>query len=114
MARAAPAPQPRRDARAPFGDTARVVRTMQPVGRSFRHYFEGPFWRRVFLWGVRNLPQELQRRSMPMWAGIFHTLVPSARRAAERNLERVAGPLPRPLAHARSFRLFTNYAQAIT
>jgi KDO2-lipid IV(A) lauroyltransferase len=86
----------------------------QVAGRAFRHRFEGPFWRRVFLGGVRNIPQPLQRASMPFWAGIFYTLVPSARRIAERNLERLAGPLPPAAAKLRSFRLFVNYAQAIT
>jgi KDO2-lipid IV(A) lauroyltransferase len=86
----------------------------QQVGRAFRHRFEGPFWRRIFLGGVRNIPQPLQRASMPLWAGIFYTLVPSARRIAERNLLRLAGPLRPPLDKLRSFRLFVNYAQAIT
>lgn len=86
----------------------------QAAGRAFRHRFEGPFWRRVFLGGVRRMPQSLQRASMPMWAGIFYALVPSARRSIEENLEQVCGPSPAPLAHARSFRLFVNYAQALT
>jgi KDO2-lipid IV(A) lauroyltransferase len=68
----------------------------------------------VFLGGVRNIPQSLQRASMPMWAGIFYTLVPKARRIAEQNLERIAGTLPPAQVKARSFRLFVNYAQAIT
>jgi KDO2-lipid IV(A) lauroyltransferase len=84
------------------------------VGRAFRHRFEGPFFRRLFLGGVRHIPQSLQRASMPLWAGIFYALVPSARRIAEQNLERLAGPLPDPQAKLRSFRLFVNYAQAIT
>jgi KDO2-lipid IV(A) lauroyltransferase len=86
----------------------------QQVGRAFRHRFEGPFWRRVFLGGVRNIPQPLQRATMPLWAGIFYALVPSARRIAEQNLGRVAGPLRPAAAKLRSFRLFINYAQAVT
>ena len=86
----------------------------EQAGRAFRHRFEGPFWRRVFLGGIRNLPQGLQRASMPMWAGIFYALVPKARRIAEQNLLRIAGPLPPAQAKLRSFRLFVNYAQAIT
>jgi KDO2-lipid IV(A) lauroyltransferase len=86
----------------------------QQAGRAFRHRFEGPFWRRVFLGGVKNIPQPLQRASMPLWAGIFYTLVPSARRIAEQNLERIAGPLSPALEKLRSFRLFVNYSQAIT
>jgi KDO2-lipid IV(A) lauroyltransferase len=83
-------------------------------GRAFRHRFEGPFYRRVMLAGIRNIPQSLQRATMPFWGGLFHTLVPSARRVVERNLERAAGPLPPLAARARSFRLFVNYAQAIS
>jgi KDO2-lipid IV(A) lauroyltransferase len=86
----------------------------QQVGRAFRHHFEGPFWRRVFLGGIRNLPQSIQRASMPMWAGIFYTLVPAARRIAEQNLARIDGALPPAQAKLRSFRLFVNYSQAIT
>jgi KDO2-lipid IV(A) lauroyltransferase len=83
-------------------------------GRAFRHRFEGPFWRRVFLAGVRSIPQSVQRASMPMWAGIFYALVPKARRAVERNLRQVCGAAAAPVEKARSFRLFVNYAQAIT
>jgi KDO2-lipid IV(A) lauroyltransferase len=90
------------------------VHNQQVAGRAFRHRFEGPFWRRVFVWGVRNFPQSLQRNSMPMWAGIFYTLVPKARRAIERNLAQVLGPASPTETKARSFRLFVNYAQAIT
>ncbi len=90
------------------------MHNQQVAGRAFRHRFEGPFWRRVFLAGVRNIPQSVQRASMPLWAGIFYTLVPSARRVVERNLERVLGPTTPGLAKARSFRVFVNYAQAIT
>src|SRR4051794_8791113 len=86
----------------------------QQSGRSFRHRFEGPFWRKVFLGGIRNIPQGLQRASMPMWAGIFYTLVPRARRIAEQNLQIIGGELPATQEKLRSFRLFVNYAQAIT
>jgi KDO2-lipid IV(A) lauroyltransferase len=86
----------------------------QQVGRSFRHRFEGPFWRRVFLWGVRNLSHPVQRASMPLWAGIFYALVPRARRAAEQNLRRILGPMSQAELKRRSFRLFVNYAQSIT
>jgi KDO2-lipid IV(A) lauroyltransferase len=86
----------------------------QETGRSFRHRFEGPFFRRLFLGGVRNMPQSLQRASMPLWAGIFHTLVPSARRAAEANLAQVCGPASPLTTWRRSLGLFVHYAQAIT
>ncbi len=93
---------------------SRVAMETPQHGRAYRHKFEGPFWRRVFLAGVRRIPQSLQRASMPMWGGIFHTVVPGARRIVEANLEQVCGPLPSLLARARSFKLFVNYAQAIT
>jgi lauroyl/myristoyl acyltransferase len=86
----------------------------QSAGQAFRHRFEGPFYRRMMMWGVRNFSHPMQRATMPFWAGIFYVLVPKARRAVEHNLERVLGPAPPVEAHARSFRLFVNYAQAIT
>ncbi|HZS40243.1 MAG TPA: lysophospholipid acyltransferase family protein [Polyangia bacterium] len=86
----------------------------QSLGRAFRHRFEGPFWRRMFLAGVRGLSPAMQRATMPMWAGIFYLLVPRARRIVERNLAQVCGPLPPAQTKARSFRLFVNYAQSIT
>jgi KDO2-lipid IV(A) lauroyltransferase len=90
------------------------MRHPEVPGRAFRHRFEGPFWRRVFLAGVRNFPQSLQRASMPLWAGIFYALVPSARRAVERNQSMVCGPASALKVKARSFRTFVNYAQAVT
>jgi len=86
----------------------------QVAGRAFRHRFEGPFWRRVFLGGVRAMPHSVQRATMPLWAGIFYGLVPRARRAVEQNQLRVCGPAPEVVVKARSFRTFVNYAQAIT
>src|SRR5262245_59838512 len=82
-------------------------------GRSHRHRFEGPFWRRIMLLGIRHFPAPLQRATMPLWAGIFYALVPTARRTVEANLDRVLGPTPEPLRRLRSFRLFVNYAQSI-
>jgi lauroyl/myristoyl acyltransferase len=85
-----------------------------PAGRSHRHRFETPFWRKVFLFGVKNIPQPIQRASMPMWARIFYALVPSARRIVEANLKQVLGEAPPGRTHWRSFQLFVNYAQSIT
>jgi KDO2-lipid IV(A) lauroyltransferase len=90
------------------------MHNQQVAGRAFRHKFDGPFWRKFLLGGVRHIPQSIQRASMPMWAGIFYGLVPQARRAVEQNQARVLGPMPAPLVKARSFRTFVNYAQAIT
>jgi KDO2-lipid IV(A) lauroyltransferase len=83
-------------------------------GQAFRHRFEGPFYRRVMMFGIKNFSHSVQRETMPFWAGIFYVLVPRARRAVEQNLERVAGPASTIATKARSFRLFVNYAQSIT
>ena len=85
----------------------------QHAGRAFRHRFESPFWRRFMVWGIRNIPQPLQLATMPMWAGIFYTLVPEARRTVEHNLRQALGPSPSVVEHARSYRLFVNYAQSL-
>lgn len=95
-------------------------------GRAHRHRFEGPFYRRIMLGGIRRIPPRLKRLSMPFWAGIFYSLLPGARRAVESNLDQVfaaepdeASPQMRPRwgrlgRHERSFRLFCNYAQVIS
>lgn len=86
----------------------------QEPGRSHRHRYEGPFFRRLFLGGVKWMPRLVQRLSMPLWAGIFYLLVGSARRGVERNLDRVLGPASVLRRRWRSFELFWNYAQMIT
>ena len=86
----------------------------QSAGQAFRHRFEGPFYRRVMMLGIKNFSHPVQRATMPFWAGIFYVLVPKARRAIEHNLERVLGPASTVETRARSFRLFVNYAQSIT
>jgi KDO2-lipid IV(A) lauroyltransferase len=85
----------------------------QTAGQAFRHRFEGPFYRRVMMLGIKNIPHPVQRATMPFWAGIFYTLVPRARHAIEQNLAQVLGPASPLEVKARGFRLFTNYAQAI-
>lgn len=90
------------------------MQRVDPTGLAHRHRYETPFWRRVFLGGVKYIPQPLQIASMPMWAGIFYALVPSARRNVEANLDRVLGPAPQTSRSLRSFRVFVNYAQSIT
>jgi KDO2-lipid IV(A) lauroyltransferase len=82
--------------------------------RSYRHPFEGPLWRRVFLLGARHFPRPLQVATMPLWAALFFGPLPRVWAIAAKNLERLAGPLPPPAAAARCFRLFVNYAQSIT
>jgi lauroyl/myristoyl acyltransferase len=76
------------------------------TGRSFRHRFEGPFWRRIMLAGLKAMPQPVQRATMPMWASLFYAALPEARRAVEKNLAGVG-------ARGRALQLFVNYAQAI-
>jgi KDO2-lipid IV(A) lauroyltransferase len=85
------------------------------AGRSFRHHFEGPFWRKVLVTGLRAMPQSVQRATIPYWAGLFWGAVPRARRSIEENLAQILGPgTSRAQLHLRSYRLFVNYAQAIT
>jgi KDO2-lipid IV(A) lauroyltransferase len=85
----------------------------QTTGRSFRHRFEGPFFRRMVVGGVRRMSPALQRATMPFWAGIFYGAVPSARQVVERNLSQVLGQISPAALHRHSFRLFVNYAQAV-
>jgi KDO2-lipid IV(A) lauroyltransferase len=85
----------------------------QARARALRHPFEGPFFRRLAIGGVRHIPTPLKFATMPLWGGIFHALVPTARRAAERNLKAALGPMSPFELKRRSFRLFTNYAQSI-
>jgi KDO2-lipid IV(A) lauroyltransferase len=82
-------------------------------GRAFRHRFEGPFFRRLMLGGIRAIPPPIKRLTMPLWGGIFFAALRSARAAVEHNLAQIAGPLG-PLAEKRrSFALFWNYAQSL-
>lgn len=91
-------------------------------GRAHRHRFEGPFFRQLMLGGIRRIPPRVKRLSMPLWAGIFYSLLPGARRAIESNLDHVCGPPSGPAGslstelerHQRSFRLFCNYAQMLS
>ncbi len=84
------------------------------TGRALRHAYDGPFFRRLMMGGVRRLPLSVKFASMPLWGGIFHTLLPAARRAAESNLTQVLGPMSPLELYRRSFRLFANYAQSIS
>ena len=99
-----------------LGDPGESASGPGPVapGRAHRHRFESPFWRKLLLAGIRHIPPNLQRASMPLWAGIFYSLVPSARRNVEGNLRRVLGDGPAWKAHLQSYKLFVNYAQSIT
>jgi len=81
---------------------------------SYRHPFEGPLWRRLFLLGVRHFPRPVQVATMPLWAALFFGPLPRVWRSCGRNLDRLAGPLPPPAREARTYRLMVNYAQSIT
>ncbi|MEO6954243.1 MAG: lysophospholipid acyltransferase family protein [Polyangia bacterium] len=82
-------------------------------GRALRHAYDGPFFRRLAIGGVRHIPLSLKFATMPLWGNIFHALVPAARRAAEHNLRRVMPTASRLDLHRAAFRLFTNYAQSV-
>lgn len=82
-------------------------------GRAHRHRFESPFWRKLVLAGVKGMPYSVQRATMPLWAGIFYGLVPTARRAVEGNLRVVLGEKGALGTHVDSYKLFINYAQSL-
>lgn len=83
-------------------------------GRSHRHRFEGPFFRRLMLGGIKHLPQPVKRLTMPFWAGIFYSVLPKARAAVEKNLTQVLGPTSMFESKRRTFQLFRNYAQMLS
>ncbi len=89
-------------------------RALNQQGRSFRHRFEGPFFRRLMLGGIKHMPLFLKRLTMPFWAGLFYALLPKARRAVDKNLRKLLGPASFLQEQQRSFRLFRNYAQMIS
>ncbi|HPH28697.1 MAG TPA: lysophospholipid acyltransferase family protein [Pseudomonadota bacterium] len=85
--------------------------TSHQAGRALRHRFEGPFFRKLMIGGIRHIPQRVQRLTMPMWGSLFWALLPKARHAAASNLDHVLGstsPLQRSL---RTRQLFLNYSQ---
>jgi KDO2-lipid IV(A) lauroyltransferase len=81
---------------------------------SYRHPFEGPLWRRVFLLGVRHFPRPVQVATMPFWAALFFGPLPRVWRTCGHNLDRLEGPLGPGARELRTYRLMVNYAQAIT
>ena len=83
------------------------------AGRSFRHRYEGPAYRRLLVGGVRRIPEGVQRAMMPFWAGLFYALVPEARRVVERNIDGVLGEAPLLETRRRSYSLFLHYAQSV-
>ena len=91
-----------------------LVRNEHAPGRSLRHRFEGPFFRRLMLGGIKHLPRPVKRLTMPFWAGIFFTLLPRARAAIESNLTAVLGATSPFLSKRRTFELFLNYAQMLS
>jgi KDO2-lipid IV(A) lauroyltransferase len=87
---------------------------MRQRGQSFRHRFEGPFFRNLMMAGIQRIPLALQQASLPLWASIFYGALPEARRAVEANLRRAVGPLSALGERRRSFRVFVNYARSLT
>jgi lauroyl/myristoyl acyltransferase len=51
---------------------------------------------------------------MPLWAALFFGPLPRVWRLSRRNLDRLDGPRGPAASAWRSFRLFVNYAQAVT
>lgn len=81
---------------------------------SLQHRYEGPFYRRLMLGGIKHIPTWLQRLTMPLWGGIFYFLIRKARKAVQNNLAAVLGPAGFWETHRRCLALFRNYAQMLT
>ena len=81
---------------------------------SLQHRYEGPFYRRIMLGGIKHIPAWLQRLTMPFWGGLFYVLIKKARQAIQRNLAAVAGVVGPWQTHRRALELFRNYAQMLT
>lgn len=84
---------------------------------AFRHRYEGPFFRRLMLAGIRHMPRWLQRATMPVWGALFYALIGRARRAAMHNLKVLLGLQTASSLwnlHKQGLALFRSYAQMIT
>lgn len=71
------------------------------------------------LGGIRHIPPRIKQLSMPLWAGIFYSLLPAARHAVQGNLAHAlglggGGLRDRLLLRKRSFELFLNYSQMLS
>ena len=86
---------------------------LQQPGRAFRHYLDGPLFRKILAGGVRALPLSLQHLSVPGWAALFFALLPSLRRGIASNLDQILGKQNEPVRTARAFRVFVNYCQSM-
>lgn len=86
----------------------------QAPGRSTRHRFEGPFYRRLMVGGIKHIPPAVQHATMPLWGGLFYALIPAARNGVLKNLDRILGPASNVERHRRGLELFKNYAQMLT
>lgn len=99
----------------PSPDAAAAADTdVQLAGRSHRHRFEGPAYRRLMVGGIKHIPAWLKRLTMPMWAGLFYALLPKARHAAEKNLDAVLGPAPFFRRKFRTYDLFLHYSHMLS
>ncbi|HMU38804.1 MAG TPA: lysophospholipid acyltransferase family protein [Pseudomonadota bacterium] len=81
---------------------------------ALRHRYEGPFFRRLMLGGIRHLPRWLKRLTMPFWGGLFYVLIRKARHAVLHNLDAILGPCGMFARHLRGLALFHRYAQMLT
>ncbi|HSQ64521.1 MAG TPA: hypothetical protein VLM85_14960, partial [Polyangiaceae bacterium] len=60
--------------------------------RSFAH--DGVFWRRMAALGAQKFPRWWLRYTPPFFGVAAAVVLPQARRAVRRNLERIRGPQP--------------------
>ena len=74
---------------------------------------EALFWRRLAHWGASRGPDWWVRYSPPAFGWAAAALVPSARRAVVRNLNRIRGPVPPAREMREVLATFSNYASCL-
>lgn len=84
----------------------------QTPAEARQSHLESATWRRLLLWGLKNVPVSLQDATMPLWAAFFYFQVPHIRQAIELNLHQLLGIRSTQL-HLLAFRTFTHYCQSI-
>jgi phosphatidylinositol dimannoside acyltransferase len=83
------------------------------VGDSlFAH--DGEFWRRMAALGARKFPGWWMRYSPPAFGLAAAALLPAARRAVRKNLERIRGRAPLWVEALETARTFTTYASCLS
>ena len=75
---------------------------------------DGAFWRRMAAMGARRFPRWWMRYSPPLFGLAAAALLPDARRAVTKNLERIRGPAPRWKNAFETAETFATYANCLS